>query len=237
MVIEGPAWYPVQNDRSIVLSSGTLTVHHQGKPGDFTVVTPLGELVDMGTKFGVSVGDGISDSMVLTEVYEGEVVYSDDQNARQTLKAGEGIAILGKHGSREILREINGQKVKVAGQFQLEETNQELKTLSNLALGKPVVANSAYTSLKNGEVFGPQALTDGRLYDTGAPWDWSFWIAENGVPGTATVDLLGKHSISKVELQNTRNRHYDDRGMKDFVIELSTDGKSARKSRVGPYRG
>lgn len=225
-VIEGPAWYQVQDNQSVVLSSGTITVHHEGKPGSFRVITPLGDLTDMGTKFGVSVGDGLDDSMVMTEVYEGEVIYSNAQNSRHSITEGQGVAIVGRHDSHNILSDINGEKVKVSGGFRLSEVDEELKSKKNLALGKPATAKTTYHSRGSGETFGAKALTDGRLFDTGSPFNWSFWLAVDGDSGCATVDLLEEHTISRVELQNTRNRHHHDRGIKDFVIELSTDGKT-----------
>ena len=225
-VIEGPAWYQVQDNKSVVLSSGTITVHHEGKPGNFRVITPLGDLTDMGTKFGVSVGDGIDDSMVMTEVYEGEVIYSNAKNSRHSITEGQGLAIVGSHDAHNILSDINGEKVKVSGGFRLSQVDEELKSKKNLALGKPATAKATYHSRGSGETFGAHALTDGRLFDTGSPFNWSFWLAPDGDSGCATVDLLEEHTISRVELQNTRNRHHHDRGIKDFVIELSTDGKT-----------
>ncbi|MEM0964575.1 MAG: discoidin domain-containing protein [Verrucomicrobiota bacterium] len=96
--------------------------------------------------------------------------------------------------------------------------------LINLAFGKPVTASSYYNSPRNGQVFEPENITDGRLADTGSLHDWSFWIAETGDSGQVTIDLEQTYTVSRIDLQNTRNRQYFDRGIKDFVIEVSSDG-------------
>ncbi|MFD2255929.1 discoidin domain-containing protein [Luteolibacter algae] len=223
-IIEGPAWYQVQDNHSILLSSGTITVHHQGKPGAFKVITPVGDLTDLGTKFGVTIGNGVTDSMVMTEVYEGEVIFDDKTSTPISIKQGKGFAILGNHKSQRIVDEVNGEDVKVTGTFALTDADRDLKSLHNLALGKPASSSSHYNSIDNGETFGPSALTDNRDGDSGSPWDWSFWLAPNGESGTVTVDLLETHKISRVDLQNTRNRHHADRGLKDFEIQTSVDG-------------
>ncbi|MGC6424192.1 MAG: discoidin domain-containing protein [Lentimonas sp.] len=222
-IIEGPAFYQVQSNGSIKVSSGTITVDHQGDPGTFKVLTPLGELVDMGTKFGVKIGNGVTDSMVMTEVYEGEVIYQGDRQAPLSMTEGNAFAILGNNSSKDIVTEIDGESVRVSGTFDLSKNETDLKRIENLALGKPVTASSYYNVPKSGQVFPASALTDNRLADSGSPWDWSFWLAKNGDPGSVIIDLLEVYNISRVEMQNTRNRQYFDRGIKDYIIEVSTD--------------
>ncbi|ADE53641.1 discoidin domain-containing protein [Coraliomargarita akajimensis] len=225
-VIEGPAWFQVQDNETVVFSSGTITVHHEGKPGAFKLVTPVGDLIDMGTKFGVTIGNGVTGSMVMTEVYEGEVIYSNRQNTQLSITGGKGIAIKGNQNSQDIINEIQGEEIKVAGTFELPTGSSTLKRSDNLALGKPVEADSYYNQPESGEVFPPSALTDNRGADTGSPWDWSFWLAGNSDSGSVTVDLLEVYEISRVELQNTRNRHHNDRGINDFILEVSADGEN-----------
>lgn len=225
-IIEGPAFYQVQDNASIKVSSGTIIVDHQGEPGSFKVMTPLGDLVDMGTKFGVKIGNGVTDSMVMTEVYEGEVVYHTNQMEPLSMIEGNAFAILGNNESKDVVSEIDGEAVKVTGTFDLSNNDSVLKGTLNLALGKPVTVSSYYNAPSNGEVFQPSALTDNRLADSGSPWDWSFWLANNGDSGSATIDLLEVCEVSRVEIQNTRNRQHFDRGMKDITIEVSLDNEN-----------
>ncbi|MEO0795569.1 MAG: discoidin domain-containing protein [Verrucomicrobiota bacterium] len=226
VIIEGPAVFQIQDNQTIEMSSGTITVHHQGKPGTFHVLTPAGRFTDLGTKFGVTVGNGVTDTIVMTEVYEGEVVFDNDRDTSISLTDGDSYAIIGNNSHQAMHPELNGEKVRVNGTFELSGESQVLRSKENLALGKPVDAESYYNVPDNGEVFPPSALTDNRFYDTGSPWNWSFWLAPNGRAGQFTLDLLGVYPISRIDLMNTRNRHFNDRGIDRFIIEVSTDGEN-----------
>ncbi|WOO39383.1 discoidin domain-containing protein [Rubellicoccus peritrichatus] len=224
-IIEGPALFQIQNNETIELSSGTITVHHEGKPGDFRVITPVGRFTDLGTKFGIAVGNGVKDSVVMAEVYEGEVVFDNYENTQVSFTDGDAYAIVGDNEHQVMLADLDGEQVKVTGMFELSSSGERIKSTDNLALGKPVIDARYYNSPKHGEVFPPSALTDNRLNDSGSPWNWSFWLAPDGEAGRFTLDLLDVYSISRIELLNTRNRHYDDRGIDEFFIEVSSDGE------------
>ncbi|MGC6424189.1 MAG: discoidin domain-containing protein [Lentimonas sp.] len=104
----------------------------------------------------------------------------------------------------------------------------------NLAFEKPVSASSYYNV--GGESFPASNVTDGRLADTGSPKNWSFWLAQNGDSGAVTIDLEEVHEISRIDLQNTRNRQYADRGIKNFTIEVSTDGSTFEEVTRGTLK-
>ncbi|MEM6886330.1 MAG: discoidin domain-containing protein [Verrucomicrobiota bacterium] len=228
VIIEGPAVFQVQDNRTVEISSGTITVHHEGRPGDFKLLTPVGKFTDLGTRFGVKVGNGVTDSVVMTEVYEGEVVFDDPEQESLSLMDGDAYAIVGNNEHRSVYSEIGGEQVQVTGTFELSDSEQRLKSTENLALGKPVSTPAYYNVPKHGQVFPAAALTDNRLNDSGSPWNWSFWLAPNGDAGEFTLDLLDVYDISRIELMNTRNRQYADRGIDTFEIEISEDGKTFR---------
>lgn len=92
----------------------------------------------------------------------------------------------------------------------------------NHALGKPVTCNGFYSGLP-GEVFPCENVNDGRIGDTGASGDWSFWLLPNFTTGHFILDLETVATIDFFELQNTHNRRYNDRATKDFRISLSLD--------------
>lgn len=225
VIIEGPAIFQVQDNQTIEVTSGTVNVHHQGKPGAFKLITPVGEFVDLGTKFAVKIGHGVTDSIVMTEVHEGEVVFSNTRNSNISLTDGDAYAFVGNQQHNTAHPEIDGRKVRVAETFALTSSGKDLKSLQNLALGKPVTTPTYYNNPESGEVFPAAALTDGRLNDSGSPWDWSFWLAPNGQAGSFTVDLLTPQTISRVDFMNTRNRHHNDRGLEAFRLEVSIDGE------------
>lgn len=93
----------------------------------------------------------------------------------------------------------------------------ELELGRNLALGKPATATASYGG------FPPSNVTDGELNDYyGA--DRSFWLGPNGGLESITVDLDDLFSIDRIDLQNTHNGGYNDRGTEDFSIWVSEDG-------------
>lgn len=93
----------------------------------------------------------------------------------------------------------------------------------NLALNKPVTGSSYYQTSVD-ESFPFDNIVDGRLDDTGTPGDWSFWLTPTGVPeGFFTIDLEAPYLVQSFSLQNTHNRQYNDRGTKDFHVDLSVD--------------
>ena len=227
VTLEGPAWFQVLDNETIELSIGTITVHHEGAPGRFKVLTPVGELTDFGTTFGVCVGTCTLGSVVLAEVYEGEVHFrgADAMETRRSVGAGDAFAIVGNREKLELSREFQGKPVRVSPNFDLTVQAGASKSAKNIALGRPVYSPAYYNDPRNGENFPPTALTDGRLADTGSPGDWSFWLAADGDSGSFTLDLEETHTISRIELQNTRNRHYGDRGMERFEVAVSVDGE------------
>lgn len=75
VVIEGPAFFRVENDSSLHLAKGSATVTHSGIPETFHLNTPLGKIVDLGTQFGVLVDHSNSEATVVTEVFEGNIKF------------------------------------------------------------------------------------------------------------------------------------------------------------------
>jgi ferric-dicitrate binding protein FerR (iron transport regulator) len=70
VVLEGPARLELLSDRSARLVSGKLTARVPGKRAGFEILSPHGKVIDLGTEFGVAVGqDGATD----VYVFEGKV--------------------------------------------------------------------------------------------------------------------------------------------------------------------
>jgi len=70
VVVEAPATIVLNSSRRITLLRGRLTALVPAAAHGFTVSTPAGEIVDLGTEFGVNV---ISDSVVETHVFQGRI--------------------------------------------------------------------------------------------------------------------------------------------------------------------
>ena len=70
VVLEGPARLELLSGTSARLGSGKLTARVPPEAAGFEVLSPQGKVIDLGTEFGVSVGDGRATEVV---VFEGQV--------------------------------------------------------------------------------------------------------------------------------------------------------------------
>lgn len=103
--------------------------------------------------------------------------------------------------------------------------------LANVAAGKPVTGTHWFN-----DEFRPMNITDQRIDDfrntPGGAWDHnrngtnaSYWLAPDGVDGAMlTVDLQAAYLIDRIDLQNTHNGQFNDRGTAGFHMDASRDG-------------
>ncbi|MEM1295241.1 MAG: FecR domain-containing protein [Verrucomicrobiota bacterium] len=70
LAIEGPALFRLVDRHRIEVSRGRIAANVTESGKGFTVVTPLGEIIDLGTRFGVRVDD---DGSCEAHVFEGEI--------------------------------------------------------------------------------------------------------------------------------------------------------------------
>lgn len=224
VILEGPCRFEVTSDTSMVVAHGRATVKVPQQIDGFHLDTPAGRITDLGTEFGVAVGSGVEGPVTLTEVFDGEIEIPAEETPRKRLHSGDSLAIVRESGGTRLVSTLGDYRVDL-GDFarSLPANSSASPVVGNLALGKPVSSPGHYAK-SHGSVFQPQALTDGRINDTGSPGDWSFWLAPNEDSGEFTVDLLQLEEIGRIELQNTRNRTHGDRGLREFVILGSQDG-------------
>jgi hypothetical protein len=225
VTLEAPCHFAISGPLEMSLDHGRAAVRVPEPVDEFTVRTPGGDLVDLGTEFGIAVGSDGRSPVVLTDVYVGEIEIRHTAEPLR-LSAGNSRALLGKGANATCVDALDAQPISLADLHRsLPEKPRPALNDDNLALGKPVFAPS-YLTRPHGSVFPPDNLTDGRTDDSGVPGDWSFWLAPDHQAGQFTVDLLESHSISRIELQNTRNRSIGDRGMKRFRILVSLDNQN-----------
>ncbi len=224
VILEGPCRFEVTSESSMRVSHGRATVKVPKQVNGFHLDTPAGRITDLGTEFGVAVGSGVEGSVVLTEVFDGEIEIPAEETPRKRLLSGESLAIVRETGGTRLIPTPGGYRVDLRDSArQLPTTATGTSAQGNLALGKPV-SSPAFYSRKHGSVFPPSTLTDGRLNDSGSPGDWSYWLAPNHDAGEFTVDLGSSSRIGRIDFQNTRNRSHDDRGMRGFKVLASEDG-------------
>ncbi len=70
VILEAPTAIELTNDNELTLASGKLSARVRPSARGFTVVTPAGSIVDLGTEFGVEVGAG---GQVEFAVFAGEI--------------------------------------------------------------------------------------------------------------------------------------------------------------------
>jgi hypothetical protein len=120
---------------------------------------------------------------------------------------------------------------------------------NNVALGKPVIDGSsswdgAAGQPFDGGTFPATRVTDGSQADA-ATGRSSFWLANENCPGPGcatpgetetffTLDLGDVYDIEEIELTNTHNRQFNDRGTEEFVIFGATEVDS-NNDLVNPF--
>lgn len=224
VILEGPCRFEVTSPGSMQVAHGRATVKVPHPVDGFHLDTPAGRITDLGTEFGIAVGSGVEGPVILTEVFDGEIEIPAENTPRKRISMGDSLAIVRDRGNTRLISTLGDYRVNLADSARrLPSPGRSTPEAGNLALGKPVTSPAFYAK-ELGSVFPPSTLTDGRLNDSGSPGDWSFWLAPNGEHGEFTVDLLQAEPISRIELQNTRNRTHGDRGLREIQIMTSTDG-------------
>jgi hypothetical protein len=226
VTLEAPCRFTIHGPLSMAVDHGRAAIKVPEPVDQFTVRTPGGDFVDLGTEFGIAVGSDGQAPVILTDVYEGEIEIRPASLATQRLIPGHGRALLGTGSGAQLVANLDSDPISLADLHrQLPANLPTSPSGENLALGKPVFA-PAYLTRPHGSVFPPDNLTDGRTDDSGVPGDWSFWLAPDHEAGSFTIDLLETHQISRVDLQNTRNRNIGDRGLKRFRLLISNDNRN-----------
>lgn len=102
VVIEAPAKFRFESAQRLHLSYGRAAAEAPPAAKGFTIVTPAGEAVDLGTKFGV---DAPLEGESEIHVFEGEVVaQAADGGARRSLHDGEAVMLQAGAGASRALR-------------------------------------------------------------------------------------------------------------------------------------
>lgn len=225
VTLEAPCRFTIHSPLAMSVDHGRAAVKVPEPVDHFTVTTPAGDFVDLGTEFGIAVGSDGQTPVVLTDVYQGEIEIRPANLDAQRLLPGQGRALLGSGSQTQLVANLDSDPISLADLHrQLPTAPEPSPHGKNLALGKPVFAPSFLTR-PHGSVFPPDNLTDGRTDDSGVPGDWSFWLAPDHQAGEFTVDLLEIRQISRIDLQNTRNRTIGDRGLERFRILVSNDNR------------
>jgi len=83
LVLEGPAEVTLESAMRVALGHGKVGATVPESAHGFTVLSPRGEVIDLGTEFGVAVGD---DGDTAVRVFEGEVIARDKAGQKNLLR-------------------------------------------------------------------------------------------------------------------------------------------------------
>jgi hypothetical protein len=97
-----------------------------------------------------------------------------------------------------------------------------VKTPGNVAFNAQVTASASYTDPFMGLNFRPAAAVDGITFESHSPE--TFWLLPNGATGFITIDLPKPVSIDKIRILNTHNDGFNDRGTRDFHVDIVKPG-------------
>jgi hypothetical protein len=78
---------------------------------------------------------------------------------------------------------------------------------------------------------GPAKVVDGSSYEDSVPAN--YWLLPNRTAGWWQVDLGGEFVISTIEIYNTNTGLANDRGTKDFRIEIQDSARKVVFTRAG----
>lgn len=118
LVADGPAEFELENPKRMRIERGRLKVRVTEPSGrGFVVVTPHGEVTDLGTEFGVDVSDLFATDLV---VFEGSVDLrlpgSEDPTAIEKLTEGEGVRF-GRNGNLNRIMSVSAGNSAVFRRF------------------------------------------------------------------------------------------------------------------------
>lgn len=131
VVIEGPAFFRIENDSTLHLAQGAATVTHSGSPETFQLNTPLGPIVDLGTQFGVLVDHSNLEATVVTEVFDGNIKFiGNSKEETRYLNTGESAIIRGTELGKKVKILANHPYANLVARPTLSGTATHNKPLS-----------------------------------------------------------------------------------------------------------
>lgn len=99
LVIEAPATFRFETAQRLRLDRGRIAADVPPAGKGFTVVTPSGKAVDLGTRFGIDVQpEGTAE----VHVFEGEVIAESARGGRRSVRHGEAVSLAADNEGREV---------------------------------------------------------------------------------------------------------------------------------------
>lgn len=186
IAIEAPAQFQFESAQRLHLFSGRLSADVPPSATGFTVITPTGEAVDLGTKFGIDISEtGTAE----VHVFEGEVIaQSANGGNRQNLRDGEAFQFQKGAGVSRDFR---------SSAFIRPEEVSSLRAA--LEHGQQNISQQALESLKND--LDLIALLD---FESGQPPEGTFQMTQGRWPGSHAPEFINVGDHIKLDVGGER---------------------------------
>jgi ferric-dicitrate binding protein FerR (iron transport regulator) len=175
LVLEAPAEFRFETAQRLRLKRGRLAADVPPSAKGFTVVTPTGEAIDLGTRFGIDVP---ASGNAEVHVFQGEVIAKpNDAGGAQSLRGGDALALQGG-AARELRSAAFIQPDEMPG------------LRAGLAAGQRARAEQALAELRRDPAL--IALLD---FEDDTPQEGNFRVVQGRWPGSQAPEFteLGDH--------------------------------------------
>lgn len=186
LVIEAPARFRFESAQRLRMMSGRLSADVPPAAKGFTVITPSGDAVDLGTRFGVDVpASGAAE----IHVFQGEVIAKASGNAnKQSLRGGDAVTM---NGGASTVRELRSSAF-----IQADEMNG---LSAGLAAGQRARSEAALVALKNDPAL--VALLD---FESGEARPGVFRTVQGRWPGSRAPEFVNVGDHLKLDVGGDR---------------------------------
>lgn len=169
VVIEAPAEFRFESVQRLHMTKGRLAADVPPEGKGFTVITPSGDAVDLGTRFGVDVSDlGAAE----VHVFEGEVIAkAHGDGEKKSLRAGDALAMRkGSSVPRDLRSSAFIQRAELGDLSAGGNDRQRLESQSALARLRSDPAAIAILDFEGGDSYpGSYRVVQGRWPGSRAP--------------------------------------------------------------------
>jgi hypothetical protein len=169
IIIEAPAEFRFESSQRLHMMRGRLAAEVPPAAKGFTVITPTGDAVDLGTRFGVDVPE---EGAAEIHVFEGEVIAKTSGTAEQlSLRAGDALAMnRGVSSARDLRSSAFIQPDEMGELKAAQESGQRARSDAALAKLKDDPAKIAVLDFESGPKYpGVYRPVQGRWPGSRAP--------------------------------------------------------------------
>ena len=129
VIIEAPATFSLINDQKIHFSKGKVSVFAPPAAKGFTISTPIGDIVDLGTEFSTWV---TPNNFVESHVYKGSVQANLNDGQTRNVKAGQATRILFDHNEDNSYSNLVFVDIDLRSDFFIRRLNEPKTAYSKL---------------------------------------------------------------------------------------------------------